>query len=209
MGPTPGAGASRHSKRLKLPFVWIDLEMTGLDPDKDVILEIACVVTDCMLETVERGPDLTIHHPDAILCAMNDWSQEQHAASGLTEQCRASQTSVMEAEDRVLAFVKSFNPRPGAMKLAGNSVHVDREFLRVHMPRLHAHLSHRIIDVSTVASLASYWRPKKFNEKPQKVGWGRWGVGTWGEVRVGRDIWGATYGGGTGAGEHGVYPRRV
>ncbi|CAL5222831.1 g5254 [Coccomyxa viridis] len=149
------------------PLFWVDLEMTGLDPYHDTIIEIACLITDGNLQETLEGPDIAIHHPDSVLGEMNSWCIEHHGESGLTERCRKSTVSMEEAEAQVLAFV-SEHIQPGAARLAGNSVHVDAAFLRRLMPRLHAHLHHRIVDVSTVAELCTRWYPQDAKMMPRK-----------------------------------------
>ena len=151
---------------LSEPLIWIDLEMTGLEPDKDKVLEIAVLVTDGSLERAIEGPDLVIHHEEAVLASMNAWSEEQHGKSGMTTRVRESKTSLTAAEDAVLAFVELHTPRH--TPLAGSSVHMDLAFFRVHMPRLAAHLHYRIVDVSTVAQLAMRWFPKVMRKAPHK-----------------------------------------
>ena len=135
----PGAGgrgrrnrgaAQRRAERL----IWIDLEMTGLDPDADSILEIACVITDGHLQETLMGPSLAIHQPEEVLGGMNAWCVEHHGKSGLTERCRESEVSLAEAEARVLEFVSAHTPA-GRVPLCGNTIHCDLAFLKRHMPR--------------------------------------------------------------------------
>lgn len=141
------------------PLVWIDLEMTGLDPETDAILEIAAIVTDGRLDEVAEGPDLVIHADEAALQGMVDVVREMHESSGLTEAVRRSKTTVREAERRVLDFVRAYVPEPGTAPLAGNSVHADRAFLRRHMPDLASWLHYRNVDVSTLKELVRRWYP--------------------------------------------------
>ncbi|KAK9838571.1 hypothetical protein WJX81_007867 [Elliptochloris bilobata] len=149
------------------PLVWLDLEMTGLDLDSDTVIEVACIITDGELEHVIEGPDVAIHHDEAVLSTMNEWSTTQHGASGLTQRCRESTISMRDAEDQVLAFVGA-HTEAGAAQLAGNSVHVDAAFLRRWMPRLSAHLHYRIVDVSTVMELCRRWYPRAYRRAPRK-----------------------------------------
>lgn len=142
----------------ELHLVWMDLEMTGLDPDRDTILEIATLITDGALTVVAEGPVLAIHHPRQVLNAMDQWNREHHAASGLTERVLASAVTTGEAESRTLAFVKSYCP-VRISPLCGNSVCQDRRFLARHMPALEAYLHYRNIDVSTVKELVRRWYP--------------------------------------------------
>ena len=139
-------------------LIWIDLEMTGLDPATDVILEAVAVVTDGDLRELAASPEFVIHQPEAVLAGMNDWCIEHHGRSGLTRASRESTTSLAAAEDQLLAFVAS-HAQPGASPLCGNSVHMDRAFLARHMPRLEAHFHYRNVDVSTLKELVRRWYP--------------------------------------------------
>ena len=140
-------------------LVWMDLEMTGLDAETDVILEIATVVTDGDLEVVAEGPTLAVHRDEATLAAMDRWNTEHHTASGLVERVRRSEVSETEAEAVTLAFVERHCARQSA-PLCGNSVWQDRRFLVRYMPVLNAYLHYRIVDVSTVKELARRWHPQ-------------------------------------------------
>jgi len=139
-------------------LVWIDLEMTGLDPDRHVIVEIASIVTDNQLNAVAEGPDLVIHHPDDILAAMEPWSLEHHRASGLLDRIRSASRTCRQAEEETLQFLSRYCER-GASPLCGNSIGQDRRFLFRHMPRLEAFLHYRNIDVSSVKELVKRWYP--------------------------------------------------
>jgi oligoribonuclease len=152
------------------PLVWIDLEMTGLDPERDVILEIAVIVTDGALETVEEGPDLVVAQPESSLEGMASFVAEMHAKSGLDQAVRASTLTLGEAEVAALAFVRRFVPVPRSAPLAGNSIATDRTFLRRHMPALEAHMHYRNVDVSTVKELARRWYPDAKKAAPEKGG---------------------------------------
>ncbi|MDX8407176.1 MAG: oligoribonuclease [Mariprofundaceae bacterium] len=140
-------------------LVWMDLEMTGLDPEVDVILEIATIITDGDLNIVAEGPNIAIHHPDAILDNMNEWCKEHHGDSGLTQRVKASTISTAEAEAQTLAFIQRFVPE-NTSPLCGNSIHQDRRFLVPYMPELEAWMHYRNIDVSTIKELGSRWYPK-------------------------------------------------
>ena len=140
-------------------LVWVDLEMTGLDPEEDVILEIATLVTDARLRVVAEGPSLAVHQEEAALAGMDAWNMEHHGASGLLDRVRQSAVSLAEAEAVTLAFVQSHCAR-GASPLCGNTVWQDRRFLMRYMPTLESYLHYRIIDVSTVKELARRWRPE-------------------------------------------------
>lgn len=154
---------------IKDPLVWIDLEMTGLDEATDVILEIACIITDGDLHTVAHGPNIVVRHDEATLCRMNDWCTRTHRESGLWQRVVTSSTSMAEAEAAVLAFVRAHVPMPGVALLAGNSIHVDRRFLAACMPSLLAHLHYRLVDVSTVKELCRRWYADVFEAAPKKA----------------------------------------
>jgi oligoribonuclease len=139
-------------------LVWMDLEMTGLDPERDAILEIATLVTSNDLTVVAEGPVLAIHQPAPVLAAMDKWNREHHSASGLTGRVAASRIEVAEAAARTLAFVKQYCPERTS-PLCGNSVYQDRRFLARYMPALEAYLHYRNIDVSTVKELVRRWYP--------------------------------------------------
>ncbi len=139
-------------------IVWIDLEMTGLDPETCVIVEIATIVTDSDLAIVAEGPNLVIHHPDEALAQMAPVVVEMHARSGLTERIRASQTTLEEAEAATLAFVSAHVAR-GTAPLGGNSIWKDRQFLERYMKGLTGFLHYRNIDVSTLKELVKRWFP--------------------------------------------------
>lgn len=168
--PQPDAGAKADAARLEQPLVWIDLEMTGLDPTRDVIVEAAVLVTDGTLTQVREGPDLVIGQPASALERMPEVVARMHEASGLTDAVRASDLTLAAAEERLLAFLREHVPEPRTAPLAGNSVHADRAFLAVHMPALEAHLHHRNVDVSTLKELARRWHPEALAGAPPKGG---------------------------------------
>ncbi|MFN3919133.1 MAG: oligoribonuclease [Methylohalobius sp.] len=140
-------------------LIWIDLEMTGLDPDRDVILEIATVVTDQELNLLAVGPVLAIHQPESVLAAMDDWNRKHHSESGLLERVRNLGVSEREAEARTLEFLQGWVPA-GASPMCGNSVCQDRRFLYRLMPQLEAYFHYRNLDVSTLKELARRWAPR-------------------------------------------------
>jgi oligoribonuclease len=156
MMPEP-TGARHVSNRDHL--IWIDLEMTGLRPDHDSIIEIATVVTDRDLNVVAEGPSLAIHQGEAVLATMDEWNQRQHGGSGLLARVRASRTDVASAERQTLAFLAAHVPA-GASPMCGNSICQDRRFLARWMPALEAHFHYRNIDVSTLKELAARWYPQ-------------------------------------------------
>ena len=164
--PTDQASAGS----LDQPLVWVDLEMTGLDPDHDRIVEIAVIVTDGALERLEEGPDLVLSTPEESLGGMDAVVVQMHGASGLTEAIRASKITVADAEQEVLAFIRRHVPIARTAPLAGNSVHADRAFLRRYMPELEAYVHYRNVDVSTVKELARRWYPESLEKAPRKAG---------------------------------------
>jgi oligoribonuclease len=139
-------------------LIWIDLEMTGLKPDIDHIIEIATLVTDKDLRVLAEGPALAIHQPAAVLALMDEWNQRQHGASGLLERVRSSATSVAEAERRTLAFLAE-HVDAGLSPMCGNSVCQDRRFLARHMPALERYFHYRNLDVSSIKEIARRWAP--------------------------------------------------
>jgi len=139
-------------------LVWVDLEMTGLDPEKNTIVEIATIVTDMNLVVIEEGPNLVIYQPPEVLALMNDFVRELHTRSGLLERIPASTVTLEDAARQTLAFVERHVPK-GTAPLCGNSVWKDREFLVRYMPDFVAHLHYRMIDVSTLKELVRRWCP--------------------------------------------------
>jgi len=139
-------------------LIWIDLEMTGLNPDTDVILEIATVVTDSDLNVIAEGPVLAIHQPDEILNQMDEWNTTHHGQSGLTQRVKESTISTQEAERLTLEFLQNHIPK-GKSPMCGNSICQDRRFLWRLMPQLEAYFFYRHIDVSTLKELAKRWKP--------------------------------------------------
>lgn len=139
-------------------LIWVDLEMTGLDPFTDRILEIATLVTDSQLQILAEGPVLAIHQSDEILAGLDDWNREHHGASGLLERVRASLVSEAEAEAATLEFLAAHVPA-GASPLCGNSICQDRRFMARWMPKLEAYFHYRNLDVSTLKILAQRWAP--------------------------------------------------
>jgi oligoribonuclease len=139
-------------------LIWIDLEMTGLKTDSDHIIEIATIVTDRNLNTLDEGPVLAIHQSDAILDAMDDWNRRQHASSGLTARVRASTVTVGEAERQTVEFLRRWI-EPGLSPMCGNSICQDRRFMAREMPDLERYFHYRNLDVSTLKELARRWSP--------------------------------------------------
>ncbi|XP_026871267.2 small fragment nuclease isoform X2 [Electrophorus electricus] len=148
-------------------MVWVDLEMTGLDIEKDQIIEMACIITDSDLNILAEGPNLIISQPNELLESMSDWCKEHHGKSGLTQAVRDSKITLRQAEYEFLSFIRQHTP-PGHCPLAGNSVHADKRFLDKYMPQFMRHLHYRIVDVSTVKELCRRWFPEDYRLAPQK-----------------------------------------
>ena len=149
-------------------LVWVDLEMTGLDPDRHVIVEVAALVTDANLQIIGEGVDLVVHATEEELAEMDDFVTNMHESSGLTEQIRTSTVTMEEAEDAVLALIAEHCSPEHPAPLAGNSIATDRAFLRAQMPRLDAALHYRMVDVSSIKELARRWFPKAYFNQPEK-----------------------------------------
>jgi oligoribonuclease len=158
--PAVRGSCKRNKKEAKLgnPLIWIDLEMTGLDIEKHVILEIAAIITNDNLEIVAQGPDIAISHPEHILSSIDEWSLEHHQASGLMDRVKASSHSSQSAEEETLDFLSLYCKKDQS-PLCGNSVWQDRRFLSKYMPSLEAFPHYRNIDVSSVKELVKRWYP--------------------------------------------------
>lgn len=140
-------------------LIWIDLEMTGLDPDNDLIIEIATLVTDNNLNILAQGPVLAVHQSDAALAAMDEWNQQHHGQSGLIKRVKMSTVDDAEAERQTLEFLRQWVPEKTS-PICGNSIGQDRRFLYRYMPKLEAYFHYRNIDVSTLKELAARWAPQ-------------------------------------------------
>jgi oligoribonuclease len=151
-------------------LVWTDLEMTGLDPARDRIVEIATLVTDDELEVLAEGPDLVIATAPEALAAMDDVVRQMHTRSGLLDAIGASTISLAQAADETLEFVRKHVPEARKVPLCGNSIGTDRRFLAAYMPELEEYLHYRSIDVSTIKELAKRWYPEALAAAPRKVG---------------------------------------
>ncbi|XP_053663914.1 oligoribonuclease, mitochondrial [Anopheles marshallii] len=158
----------RMSQLSSQNLVWMDLEMTGLEVDKDRILEIACIVTDSKLNIIAKGPNIIINEPDSVLDTMNSWCKEHHAKSGLIEAVKKSTCTLEQAEQQVLDFVKQYCPERSC-PMAGNSIYMDRLFIRKHMSTLNEYLHYRVIDVSTVKELSKRWNGEVYKSTPPKI----------------------------------------
>ncbi len=140
-------------------LIWIDMEMSGLNPDTDKVLEVAIVITDADLNTVAEAPVLVVHQSDAVLEAMDDWNKSTHSKSGLVERVKASTLTSSDVDERLLAFVADYVP-PKTSPLCGNSVHQDRRFMVKYLPKLEDYFLYRNLDVSTLKELARRWAPQ-------------------------------------------------
>lgn len=149
----------QDAKARKQNLIWIDLEMTGLDPEKERIIEIATIVTDGDLNTLAEGPVIAVHQSDALLDAMDEWCTKTHSENGLTERVKASTTSERDAELQTIEFLKQYVDA-GVSPICGNTIGQDRRFLVKYMPELEAYFHYRNLDVSTLKELALRWNPK-------------------------------------------------
>jgi len=140
-------------------LVWLDMEMTGLDPDRDRIIEVAVVVTDAQLNTIAEGPVLVPHQVDALLEAMDNWNKSTHARTGLIDRVKASSLSEADVEEQLLTFLAQYVPGKTS-PMCGNSICQDRRFLARLMPRLEAYFHYRNLDVSTLKELVRRWKPE-------------------------------------------------
>jgi len=149
-------------------LVWIDLEMTGLDAERDVIVEIACLVTDSSLEILDDGIDLVVHQPPEALATMDDFVRSMHTKSGLLPLIEASTTSLATAGAMVLDYIRGHVPESGSAPLCGNSIGMDRRFLARYLAELDGYLHYRSIDVSSFKELCRRWYPAEYRRRPNK-----------------------------------------
>ena len=140
-------------------LIWVDIEMSGLDPDAERVLEVAVVVTDTQLNTVAEGPVLGVHQPNAVLDAMDAWNKNTHGKSGLIDRVKSSTLSEADVDGQLVDFLKQYVPA-GVSPLCGNSVHQDRRFMVLYLPRFEAHFHYRNLDVSTLKELMRRWKPE-------------------------------------------------
>ncbi|WP_417761757.1 oligoribonuclease [Shewanella sp.] len=148
-------------------LIWVDLEMTGLEPATDRIIEIATIVTDKELNILAEGPVIAIHQSDATLAAMDDWNQQHHGASGLIDRVRASKHSEDDAIRETIAFLEQYVPQ-GKSPMCGNSIGQDRRFLNKYMPKLEDYFHYRNLDVSTIKELVRRWQPELLQDFQKK-----------------------------------------
>lgn len=166
---TEKKNAQAPSAESHAPLIWIDMEMSGLEPEKDVILEIATIVTNEALEIIAEGPDLVLHHSQELLEGMDDWNREHHTKSGLWKEVLASPLSLAEAERLTLEFIQE-HTQAKKSPLCGNSIWQDRRFLTRYMKGIDEYLHYRMIDVSTVKELGRRWHPMILDKMPKKKG---------------------------------------
>tara|TARA_Y100001936_G_C15869217_1_gene556692 strand:- start:268 stop:849 length:582 start_codon:yes stop_codon:yes gene_type:complete len=157
------------AKKSKYNLVWMDCEMTGLDVEKEVLIEIATLITDSELNVLEEGPCIAIHQRDELLEKMDDWNTKHHNASGLVKRVKESLIDESAAEKKTLSFIKKYCPK-GISPLCGNSIHQDRKFLQKYMPEMHDYFHYRSIDVTSIKELVTRWYPNgpKFPKKSQE-----------------------------------------
>lgn len=167
--PAAPAAPTKDSSATTTPIVWVDCEMTGLDPTTDALVEIACIVTDAQLNALDEGVSAVIKPPEAALAGMDDFVTNMHKESGLLPLIPEG-IAVEEAEQMVLDYVRKHVPTPRKAPLAGSSVYVDRGFLAQQMPALDEYLHYRLIDVSSIKELAKRWQPRLYFKAPEKTG---------------------------------------
>jgi oligoribonuclease len=151
-------------------LIWMDLEMTGLDESRHVIVEIATLVTDDDLNIIAEGPNLVIHQPDEVMVHMDDFVTNMHTVSGLLEKIKTSTISEAEAMQQTLDFIKEHSPEPNKIPLCGNSIRTDRTFLAKYMPEIENWLHYRCVDVSTIKELVKRWNPGLEHARPKSEG---------------------------------------
>jgi oligoribonuclease len=162
--PEPTA---RHARFDESNLIWLDMEMSGLNPDTDRVLEIAVVITDSQLEVIAEGPVCAVHQHDRVLGAMDSWNTATHGRSGLTERVRSSAIDEAQAERQVLAFLQTLVPT-GKSPMCGNSICQDRRFMARWLPQLEAYFHYRNLDVSTLKELARRWKPDVYRRFEKK-----------------------------------------
>jgi oligoribonuclease len=163
----PSDATARHARFDENNLVWVDMEMSGLSPDTDRVLEIAAVVTDAQLEVLAEGPVLVLHQSDRVLAGMDSWNTATHGRSGLTERVRASRLEEREAQQRMIEFLQTLVPA-GKSPMCGNSICQDRRFMARWLPQLEAFFHYRNLDVSTLKELARRWKPDAYRSFEKK-----------------------------------------
>lgn len=158
--------ANKNSNANEKNLLWMDLEMSGLDPSRDVILEVSAVVTNENLDILDKGIDLVVYQEESVFSRMDDWNQKQHTSSGLWNQVRESKLSIGEVEHKILDYIKQYTVSQKTV-LCGNSIWQDRRFIRKYMPQLDRYLHYRMIDVSTVKELVKRWYNGQFEKTEQ------------------------------------------
>lgn len=149
------------------PLIWIDMEMTGLNPDTDTIIEIATIVTDADLNLIAEGPVVAIYQPENVLSGMDEWNTRTHNTSGLADRVRESNIMMEEAEEKTLAFLRK-HTQPRQSPMCGNTIGQDRMFMRRHMPNLENYFHYRNVDVSSIKELVYRWYPEDYQAPPKK-----------------------------------------
>jgi oligoribonuclease len=167
MSQPPSAASARDERYSETNLVWIDMEMSGLSPDSDRVLEIAAVVTDAELDVIAEGPVLVLRQSDRVLLGMDSWNTATHGRSGLTDKVRAATLDEEAATDAMLGFLRRHVPA-GKSPMCGNSICQDRRFMARWMPRLESHFHYRNLDVSTLKELARRWRPDVYRSFEKK-----------------------------------------
>lgn len=157
--PNSSPSGATYMPQNNTHLVWIDMEMSGLNPDTDVVLEVALIVTDKDLNLVEEGPVLVLHQPDSVLDAMDNWNKGTHGKSGLIDKVKASTLTAADVSARMIEFMKLHVPERTS-PMCGNSICQDRRFMARHLPEMEAYFHYRNLDVSTLKELAGRWRPE-------------------------------------------------
>jgi oligoribonuclease len=165
--PTPNSAATHTLPKSDQNLVWIDCEMTGLDPEKERLLEIAVIVTDPHLTLRIEGPVLVIHQSDELLGKMDAWNRGTHSKSGLIDRVKVSELTELQAQELIVGFLRKYVPK-SASPLCGNTISQDRRFLVKFMPKLEAYFHYRNLDVSTLKELSRRWRPEVYNSFKKK-----------------------------------------
>jgi len=163
----PSVALDRHARYDESNLIWVDMEMSGLNPDTDRVLEIAVVITDSQLEVLAEGPVVVVRQSDRVLESMDSWNTATHARSGLTERVRASVVDESSAERQLIDFLETLVPA-GKSPMCGNSICQDRRFMARWLPRLEAFFHYRNVDVSTLKELARRWRPEVYRTFDKK-----------------------------------------